>query len=140
MADAKIYGTTSDGTPVVVRVNTAGQVVLATRPGDDADSNVAVVEVGRNDIQVVSGGGSAVQLGNTGAAGDYLDHITVQTFGTASNAWSLMNGTATILFATAGFLASGFLDLPVRAPCTATAGWKITTGNNVYITAYGRFT
>lgn len=140
MADARVQGTTSDGTWFTLRVNTSGQVVLAPLPGDDTTNNVRVVEIGRNDWQVVSGGGTNVQLGAAGAAGDYLDHFVVQTFGTASNAWAIMDGTATVFSATAGFLASGFLDIPVRAPCTATTGWKVTANNNVYITAFGRFT
>lgn len=79
-------------------------------------------------------------LGATGTGGDYLSHIVIQPTTTAAGTCTVKDGTTVIYTFTTGTLA----DLsPKIVPFNARSvngAWKITTGANVAILAFGDFT
>lgn len=82
-------------------------------------------------------------LGTTGAAGDILSHLIIvpETTGAGTVAIKDGNGSA-INVLVAGTLADLTpIHVPLGAACTATTtpGWKITTGANVHVLAFGTF-
>lgn len=104
-----------------------------------------------NGIPLISGnyetiGASATDqaLGATGAAGDYLDHITIVPGTTAAGAVSIKDGSGSSIsiFAGGGTTALTTLipftvDLGMRS---ASGAWKVTTGTNVTAIGVGNFT
>lgn len=78
-------------------------------------------------------------LGGPGTVGDYLSHIIIQPATTGAGTCVLKDGSTTIFTFTTGTLA----DLrPIVVPVNlkAATAWKVTTGANVSITAFGEFT
>lgn len=78
-------------------------------------------------------------LGDLGLVGDYLSHIVIQPTTTAAGTCTVKDGSTVIFTFTAGTLG----DLkPLVVPfnvCSKLGVWKITTGANVAITAFGDF-
>jgi len=73
-----------------------------------------------------------------GAAKDYLSHIIIQPGTTGAGTVTVKDGSTTIFTFTTGTLA----DLrPIIIPIglKAATGWKITTGANVTVTAFGHW-
>jgi len=79
-------------------------------------------------------------LGSFGAIGDFLGSIVIQPATTAAGTCTVKDGSTVIFTFTTGTLA----DLkPIVVPfnvASSTGGWKITTGANVAIVAFGDFT
>lgn len=79
-------------------------------------------------------------LGATGANLDTLSHIVIQPATTAAGTCTVKDGTTVIFTFTAGTLA----DLsPIVVPFnirSRTGSFKVTTGANVSVIAFGKFT
>lgn len=86
---------------------------------------------------------TAAVLGATGAIGDYLAYVTVFPGIAACGLVTILDAAATV----GTFAGGATTPLPSLVPftiqvgafCTG-AGWKITTGTNVTVTAVGKFT
>lgn len=92
----------------------------------------------------VAAGQTAALLGSTGALGDYLKKVTVFPGVVACGVVTIFDGAVAIgTFAGGGTTALPStipFDINVEAFCTSSAGWKITTGANVTVSATGKFT
>lgn len=83
-------------------------------------------------------------LGATGATGDYLSHCVIYPVTTGAGAVTVFDNTnaaaTNVITFTSGTLSNlAPIALPVGAVSTAGA-WKVTTGTNVTVTCYGKFT
>lgn len=101
--------------------------------------------VGGDQYTSIAASQSAAVLGTVGAAGDYLSHLLVIPGTTSPGAVSISdgNGAAITLFAGgAGSVPTiAPFVIPFCAKCVATTspGWKVTTGTNVTVIAFGTF-
>lgn len=83
-------------------------------------------------------------LGGAGATGDYLSHCVIYPVTTGAGAVTVFdnaNAPATnVITFTSGTL-SNLAPIPIPVGAISTAGaWKVTTGANVTVTCYGKFT
>lgn len=96
-----------------------------------------------NDFPVAASQ-SAVPLGATGAKGDWLSHILIVPTTTSPGAVSYQDGSgsARTIFAGGANSITTLISfaVPIGMQSNATGGWKVTTGANVAIIAYGSFT
>lgn len=101
------------------------------------------VEVGPFANVLIAASSTTVVLGATGAVGDYLSHIHIQPATVAPGIVTLFDGTTTTKYAYPGSSSynTGLppITLNFSAKCV-NAGWHITTGANVSVTAVGTFT
>jgi hypothetical protein len=94
-----------------------------------------------NDFPVAAGQ-NAVVLGATGGKGDWLSHILIVPTSTAPGAVSYQDGSGTprVIFAGGTVPTPASFAVPIGLQSNTAAGWKVTTGSNVAIVAYGSFT
>lgn len=79
-------------------------------------------------------------LGTVGGAGDYLSHIVIQPATTGAGTVTVKDGTTVIYTFTTGTLADlSSKTVPFGAK-SVNGAWKITTGTNVAVLAFGTFT
>lgn len=96
--------------------------------------------------ETVAASQTAQILGATGAVGDYLSGLLIIPATTSPGIVSVTdgNGTAITVFAGGGgsvtSLHPWFVPFPGKAINAVTPGWKVTTGANVSVVAYGNFT
>lgn len=127
----------------------AGQATMANSAPVTIASNQASIPVAATGVdqyathKEVAASQTATVLGATGAIGDYLSHVTVFPGTAGCGVVTVLDAAATV----GTFAGGGTTALPSLAPftimvgafCTG-AGWKITTGANVTVTAVGKFT
>ena len=93
------------------------------------------------DYEPVAASGTDIVLGENGAIGDFLSHIIIQPATTGAGTCTVKDGSTTVYTFTGGGtladLSSKTIPFNVRSKNGA---WKITTGANVAITAFGDFT
>ena len=77
-------------------------------------------------------------LGGTGAAGDYVHRLVINTITVASAGVTLIDGSTSIVIQTAASAVIGVMsvELNVRA---VTGPWKITTGAGATVIGVGVF-
>ena len=90
---------------------------------------------------------SSTQGGGTGAVGDYLSHCVVYPTSTSPGVVTVFDGTNTATNDAVAFPggASSISNLvpfaiPVGSVSVNSGGWKVTTGANVSVTCFGKFT
>lgn len=92
------------------------------------------------EYETVAASQTAQVLGATGATGDYLSHVVLQPATTGAGTTTILDNATVIFTFTAGTLA----DLsPKTVPIGAfsvSGAWKITTGANIAVVAFGDFT
>lgn len=130
-------------------VNANGQATMINSAPVVIASNQAAFPVNATGVdqyathKEVAASQTAAVLGATGAIGDYLSHVTVFPAIAACGVVTVLDAASTV----GTFPGGGVTALPSLAPftimigafCTG-AGWKITTGANVAVTAVGKFT
>lgn len=93
------------------------------------------------DYEAVEASATNRALGDNGALGDYLSHIIIQPTTTAAGTCTVKDGDTVIYTFTGGGtladLSSKTQPFNVRSKNGA---WKITTGANVAVLAFGDFT
>lgn len=129
----------------------AGQPVMGIDPNGKAQhikvgtGGGALVEGSQTqgDYETVAASQTDQAMGATGAAGDYLDHVTIIPATTSPGAVSIKDGAGSAITIFAGG-ASSVADLK---PFTvfvgmrsASGAWKVTTGTNVSALGVGDFT
>lgn len=95
-----------------------------------------------NAYETVAASQTAQAMGATGATGDFLSHC-VATPGTTSPGvvTILDNATAIVSFAGGASSVSNLVPFPIPIGAVSVSGaWKITTGANVTVVCFGRFT
>jgi hypothetical protein len=139
--------------PVAVTQDTPLPVTV-TSGATDQDVNVAAVggtNVGVNGVPVlpagveyetVAAGQTAQTLGATGATGDYLTGLLVIPATTSpGNVLVLDNATSITVFAGGASSISSLIPFVVPFGALSVSGaWKVTTGANVSVVAFGNFT
>lgn len=130
-------------------VNANGQATMANSAPVVLASNQASIPVNATGVdqyathKEVAASQTAAVLGATGAIGDYLAYVTVFPGTNTCGVVTILDAAATV----GTFPGGGVTALPSLVPftimvgafCTG-AGWKITTGANVTVTAVGKFT
>lgn len=108
--------------------------------------NIGAVQSAGSAYKTVAASATATVLGATGATGDYLSHCVIYPATTSPGVVTVFdnaNAAATNVIAFAGGASSTSNLTPISVPVGAlsTAGaWKVTTGTNVSVSCYGKFT
>lgn len=95
------------------------------------------------DYETVAASQTAQVLGSTGAIGDYLASMTVTPATTSPGAVSIIDGAGSpvIIFAGGASSVPDLIPFTINIGAKSTVGaWKVTTGSNVSLIAYGDFT
>lgn len=101
---------------------------------------------GSNAYETVAASQTGQALGATGATGDYLSHCVVYPTTTTPGVVTVFDNTSTagtnvIAFPGGASSVSNLVPFSVPVGAISTAGaWKVTTGANLVVTCYGRFT
>lgn len=128
----------SASSPVVAPVLTvAGAAVVK--------GGVPVVNGGSNYLAVAASQTATVLQTSTGATGDYLSHCVIYPATTSPGVVTVFDSTNTaansaILFAGGSTSLSNLTPIPVPVGAVSVNGaWKVTTGSNVSVVCYGKF-
>lgn len=90
--------------------------------------------------QDVAASATATVLGAVGALGDYLEGVLVIPETTAAGTIALLDGSGSRNIFVTGTLADlSPIWIPIKA-YSLTGPWKITTGANVHVMCFGKFT
>jgi hypothetical protein len=99
------------------------------------------VSIQASPRETVAASQTAQVLGGSGALGDYLSHLLVIPATTSPGAVALLDG-ATSIAVFAGGASSVTSLIPFVIPWgenSSVGAWKVTTGTNVSVVAFGRF-
>jgi hypothetical protein len=118
----------------------SGQLPPSTGALATVDSMPVTQAADQLEYEDVAASQTAQVLGAAGALGDYLSHVIIFPETTGAGTVALLdNATSRNIFVTG--------TLPSLAPITIvfnalsiSGAWKITTGANVHVMAFGRFT
>ena len=108
--------------------------------------NIGAVQSAGSNYETVAASQTAQAMGATGATGDYLSHCVIYPASTSPGAVTVFDntnaaGTNVIAFAGGASSTSNLTPISVPVGAISTAGaWKVTTGANVSVTCYGKFT
>jgi hypothetical protein len=118
----------------------AASAKLPSSLGTKAAGSSLSVSAAGLEYETVAASQTAQAMGATGATGDYLSHVVIQPATTAAGTVTVLDNATVIYTFTSGTLA----DLrPIIVPFNAfsvSGAWKITTGANVAVVAFGDFT
>jgi hypothetical protein len=139
------YGT-SPGAVLVPGVNAFITNTNANGGASVANSSPVVPANQYSAYETIAASQTAQAMGATGATGDYLSHCVIYPVTTSPGVVTVFDNTnaaSTNAIAFAGGATSVSNLAPIAIPVGAfsTAGaWKVTTGANVIVTCYGKFT
>ena len=131
------------------------QRAISTDSSGQLNVNVAGVAPVKSSVPIVNGGNfyeavaasqtATVLQSSTGAAGDYLSHCVIYPASTSPGVVTVFDSTNTaansaILFAGGSSSVSNLVPIPVPVGALSVNGaWKVTTGANVSVVCYGKF-
>lgn len=127
-------------------VGTDPALVVAISPnsvnsnGRKTPANSAPVVVASQSYAEVLASQTNSVLGSTGATGDFLDSLLINPGTTTPGNVSLIDGTTTVATFSFGTLVDTRPFTVQWGAVSATGPWKVTTGANVSLTAFGNFT
>lgn len=125
--------------PITVNPNNGGDVIRA-QPIVNPDGSL-IGGAGNTEYEAVPASTTDQPLGATGTVGDYLSHIVIQPATTGAGTCTVKDGTTVIFTFTTGTLGDlKPITVPFNAVSVNAGGWKVTTGANVAIVAFGNFT
>lgn len=132
----------------VANANANGQATMANSSPVVIASNQTSVSVinGASGYETIAASQTAQILGGSGATGDYLSHCVVYPTSTSPGVVTVFDNTnaaGTNVITFPGGTTSLSNLAPIAIPVGAISGagpWKVTTGANVIVTCYGRFT
>lgn len=127
-------GITSTGGALDINVKSGGNENGRTLP---IDSSPVVLASQTYDTVIASQTG--IILGTTGATGDWLDGILVNPATTTPGNLTVLDGSSTVATFAFGTIADT-RPFFIAFGAIAVTAWKVTTGANVSIVAYGNFT
>jgi hypothetical protein len=140
-APADATATTDGGTFSLIALFKRALGYLQTIAGNAASSAPSAVQQRCPDYETIAASATAQIMGTTGAAGDYLSHVTIQPASVSPGAFTIKDGSTTVYSFPGG--TNSLLTLhPFHVPLglTAVTAWKIDTGANVSGVAVGDFT
>lgn len=88
--------------------------------------------------ETVAASQTAQVLGGTGAAGDYVHRLIINTITVLTSGVTLIDGSTSIVIQTASSTMIGVSSLEINV-AAVTGPWKITTGAGVTVVAVGVF-
>lgn len=121
------------------RVDTLETLIAATNTKLDTLNNGGAVD----DYETVAASQTNQALGATGAAGDFLASVLIVPASTSPGAVTIKDGSNSAITIFAGGTSSVSNLVPFLAPIGAVSvqgAWQITTGANVSVISFGRFT
>lgn len=132
---------TGNGSLATIATNSALPLPAQTGIGN---VNIGAVQSAGSGYETVAASQTAQVMGATGATGDYLSHCVIYPVTTGAGAVTVFDNanaaTTNVITFTSGTLSNlAPIAIPVGALSTAGA-WKVTTGANVTVTCYGKFT
>lgn len=132
------------GSPLSIDSGTGGLKIFvagaSNAPGRAVPGSSASVVQASQTYQDVAASATATVLGSTGAAGDWLDGILVIPETTGAGTVALLDNATSVNIFVAGTLTS-LVPFFIPMGCLSKNGaWKITTGANVHVRAFGNFT
>lgn len=164
-ANANGQATMANSSPVVIASNQASIPVAATLGAETtkvigtinvaAAQTIAVSNTSATSAYVINGGSAyetvaasqtGQALGATGGTGDYLSHCVIYPTTTTPGVVTVFDnssaaGTNVIAFPGGASSVSNLAPIAIPVGAISTAGaWKVTTGANLVVTCYGRFT
>lgn len=100
------------------------------------------VELAPVSYEDIAASQSAQVLGGAGATGDYLDGLLIIPETTSPGAVSLLDGgNSTTVFVGGANSVSSLVPFIIPQGTRSVSGqWKVTTGTNVHVRAFGNFT
>jgi len=130
--------------PFPVVINTNGQATMANSTPVAIASNQSAVAVknGQAEYETVAASQTAQVIGATGATGDYMAGILVIPATTSpGNVLLLDNATSITVFTGGASSVSNLVPFFIPIGANSVSGaWKVTTGANVSVIAFGDFT
>ena len=108
--------------------------------------NIGAVQSAGSLYETVAASQTAQAMGATGATGDYLSHCVIYPQTTSPGVVTVFDntnaaGTNVIAFPGGASSVTNLVPFPMPVGAISTAGaWKVTTGANVIVTCYGKFT
>lgn len=135
--------TVAQGSLATIATNSALPLPVQTGIGN---VNIGAVQSAGSAYETVAASQTAQALGATGATGDYLSHCVIYPVTTSPGVVTVFDnanaaGTNVIAFAGGATSTSNLTPISVPVGALSTAGaWKVTTGTNVIVTCYGKFT
>ncbi len=116
-----------------------GQAGVAAGHGAVGATVQRVVSAGKA-YETVAASQSAQVMGGGGATGDYLSHVNVQPTSTAPGVVTILDNAVEVHAYPGGTVAADLKPFTIPIDAVSVSGaWKITTGANVKVTAYGTF-
>lgn len=131
--------TSASDDPLIAAVNSS------IPPGAYAIGSVQTQVLGSN-YETIAASQTAQVMGATGAAGDYLSHCVVYPTSTSPGVLTVFDNTSTagnnvIAFPSVATSTSNLVPFAVPVGAVSVNGpWKVTTGANMVVTCYGKFT
>lgn len=141
-------GTATGTCSMVALTKFLNTAATAPTPAQTGIGNVnigAVQNAGSKYIAVAASQTATVLQSSTGAAGDYLSHCVIYPASTSPGVVTVFDNTNTaatsaILFAGGATSTSNLTPISVPVGALSTAGaWKVTTGANVSVVCFGKF-
>lgn len=142
----------ADSVAVVVQggsgLNANGQATMANSAPMVIASNQSAIPVinGGSTYETVAASQTGQVLGTTGAIGDYLSHCVIYPTSTTPGVVTVFDdasaaGTNVIAFPGGASSVSNLAPIAIPVGAVSVAGeWRVTTGANLVVTCYGRFT
>lgn len=129
-----------------VTAATPGYMTTQTSPVSlDTAGNTRIIN-GASLYETVAASVTGQTLGPTGATGDYLSHCVVYPTSTTPGVVTVFDnasaaGSNVIAFPGGSSSVSNLVPFAIPVGAVSNAGaWKVTTGANLVVTCYGRFT
>lgn len=137
-ANANGQATMANSSPVVIASNQSAVTVAGGAKG-----GLAVVNGGSNYVEVAASQTAQVLQTSTGAAGDYLSHCVIYPATTGAGAVTVFDNTNSAANNVIQFVTGTLSNLaPIAVPVGAVSvngAWKATTGANVAVVCFGKF-
>lgn len=124
---------------------TCSEIAL-TKRGNQRLTTINTSLGGSNAYETVAASQTGQALGATGATGDYLSHCVIYPTTTTPGVVTVFDntnaaGSNVIAFPGGASSVSNLAPISIPVGAISTAGaWKVTTGANLVVTCYGRFT
>lgn len=134
-----VIPTVSTGQMVRVQCDSSGRFILAP-------TSIVNTISGGSNYETIAASQSAQAMGATGAIGDYLSHCVIYPTSTSPGVLTVFDnasaaGTNVIAFPGGATSLSNLAPIAIPVGAISVAGaWKVTTGANMVVTCYGKFT
>ena len=138
-----VDNTNTNGQAIAANSSPVVEPVLTNGGAAVVKGGVAVVNGGSNYQEVAASQTATVLQTSTGAAGDYLSHCVIYPATTGAGLVTVFDSTNSAANNVIQFVSGTLSNLaPIAVPVGANSvngAWKVTTGANVAVVCYGKF-